>query len=142
MFSFAESGSNNMNLVTTGVFPMIINALKDSDIAFHSNPHVLKIYYNLVVRYLRHSLSLKRQEDIDILKHIVDAMIGSQGVRHPVAKLRIHVCSLLYKVSRLLSHSMNVVLYQVCIMLQVTNALDCRASMLIDSVGTFIGKYC
>jgi Exportin-T len=80
-------------LLQTGTFPQMVVALHRSDISQHSHPHVLMLYYDITVRYVK---ILKQHREL--IPCIMEAMCGRRGLSNPHRPLRARAC---YNLSRL-----------------------------------------
>jgi Exportin-T len=80
-------------LLQTGTFPQMVVALHRSDISQHSHPHVLMLYYDITVRYVK---ILKQHREL--IPCTMEAMCGRRGLSNPHRPLRARAC---YNLSRL-----------------------------------------
>jgi Exportin-T len=80
-------------LLHSGTFPQMVVALHRSDISQHSHPHVLMLYYDITVRYVK---ILKQHREL--IPCIMEAMCGRRGLSNPHRPLRARAC---YNLSRL-----------------------------------------
>jgi len=79
--AFSECGPNHNKLLQEGIFPALVRALHDTDIALHPHPQVLLVYFEIAHRYIKH---LSR----DAILRVFQAMLGRRGVLHPDALVR------------------------------------------------------
>ncbi|CAE7393925.1 xpot, partial [Symbiodinium microadriaticum] len=76
VYSLGECGPQYNAILHEGMFPGIVEALHQSEIQRHRNPLVLTAYYDVSARYAAMS-------SMDTVQHVMQAMVGAQGIRHP-----------------------------------------------------------
>ena len=98
VFHFSEGvGAQNQELVHQGPFRALVLALHRSDISAHAHPHVVTLYYELAVRYVK----LARDEP-PVVQLVLEAMCGARGLQHPSPMVRSRVCYFLLRLTKAL----------------------------------------
>ena len=75
----------------------LVLALHRSDISAHAHPHVVTLYYELAVRYVK----LARDEP-PVVQLVLEAMCGARGLQHPSPMVRSRVCYFLLRLTKAL----------------------------------------
>ena len=76
VLSFSEAGAGSGGMLHDGVFPSLLNALHESDVAMHKHSQVLIVYYEVCARYA-HLL-----KENHLVSKIASNMLGTTGLRH------------------------------------------------------------
>jgi hypothetical protein len=113
-YAFSECGpAATGDFINQGAFPVLVNALASTDIATHSHPQVLLIYFDLAVRYTKLCLPCS-------IRNVVAGLVGGGGLGHPDVRVRSRAAY--------------------CF-LRITESLESRAYALLPHVGTVASKY-
>lgn len=105
---FSESGPQNSLYFSEGIFPSLVNALHQTDLALHAHSQIVLSYYEVSSRYIK-------IVDQGTLQKIVGQMLGSQGLRHSNEEVR-------YRTTYLF--------------LKIVESLDGKSSVLLPVIGT------
>lgn len=113
-YAFSECGmSSDAAFASQGPFPALINALASTDVASHSHPQVLLVYFDIAMRYTKLCLPSS-------IHSITAGLVSSSGMHHSDQKVRVRAAY--------------------CF-LRITESLDNRAYMLLPYVAALTRKY-
>lgn len=87
------AGGTAAAMLQEGTFPQLVVALHRSDLSRHNHPHVLMLYYDIAVRYVK---ILKTYPDL--VPAVLEGLCGPRGLLHGDRVLRGRAC---YNLSRL-----------------------------------------
>ncbi len=106
MHAFSECGPQNAKLVNEGSFPLLVQAIHQTDVASHPHPQVLLSYFEIALRYIK-------LVDIGTVGGIVSSLVGPHGLRNANVMMRNRSAYFVIK---------------------VVEAMDGRSSQLLSSV--------
>ena len=143
VFHFSEGvGSAHQSLVTTDPFRGLVVALHQSDITQHPHAHVLSLYYELAVRYIK----LVRDEPA-ALRAVLEAMCGSRGLQHTSPMLRSRACYFLLRMIKVMGPSLGGYVESIVARVQglmhadpaVTGLCESDSLQLFETMGSLVG---
>ena len=137
VLSFSETGSGGSSMLHEGVFPSLLNALHESDVATHKHSQVLMVYYEVCARYA-HIL-----KDDHLVGKIASSMLGATGLRHHSSQVRHRTAYLFLKFSEGLDDRITILLgcvsgFSDLILSDVTGSKHGNESLLNESAELYL----
>ncbi len=72
--AFSECGPANSKLVSEGTFPLLVQAIHQTDVAAHAHPQVLLSYFEIALRYIK-------LVDLATVAKVVGSLASAHGLR-------------------------------------------------------------
>ena len=137
VLSFSETGPGGSGMLHEGVFPALLNALHESDVATHKHSQVLMVYYEVCARYAQ---ILK---DDHLVSKIASSMLGATGLRHHSSQVRHRTAYLFLKFCEGLEDKITILLscvsgFSDLILSDVTGSKHSNGTLLNESAELYL----